>query len=81
MEQDGMDDLWEDAYGLDPNVRDGDGDLDGDGLSNLEEFLLGQDPSRSPPACGCNSGSHTASVWGVFLGLVALIRRCRERAS
>ena len=56
MEQDGMDDLWEAEYGLDPEVRDGEGDLDGDGVSNLEEYLLGQDPATGPAACGCGSG-------------------------
>ena len=39
---DGMQDFWEAANGLDPNdPSDADGDLDGDGLSNLGEFELG----------------------------------------
>jgi len=37
---DGMDDAWETTYGLDPNDNaDAALDLDGDGLSNLDEFL------------------------------------------
>lgn len=32
--------------GLDPNKNDGDEDLDGDGLTNREEYELGTDPTR-----------------------------------
>ena len=64
MEQDGMDDLWEAEYELDPEVRDGEGDLDGDGVSNLEEYLLGQDPATVPAACGCGSRANVVSLWG-----------------
>jgi len=45
---DGMPDWWEELYGLDPLVPTGydgpDGDADGDGLSNYNEFLAGADP-------------------------------------
>ncbi|MDD2762467.1 MAG: Ig-like domain-containing protein [Opitutaceae bacterium] len=44
-DQDGLDDAWESAHGLDPAVNDRDGDLDGDGLSNLREWLLGTQPN------------------------------------
>ncbi len=45
---DGMLDDWEYAYGLHPGLS-GDGalDLDGDGLSNSNEFLLGGSPIRT----------------------------------
>lgn len=36
---DGMDDAWETSRGLDPTVQDHNGDDDGDGYTNLEEFL------------------------------------------
>lgn len=36
---DGMPDAWETANGFDPNVDDSAGDADGDGYTNLEEFL------------------------------------------
>jgi len=36
---DGMDDAWERSRGLDPTVQDHNGDDDGDGYTNLEEFL------------------------------------------
>ena len=39
---DGMPDSWELMFSLDPNdVSDASGDLDGDGISNLQEFLDG----------------------------------------
>lgn len=43
---DGMSDLWELAYGLDPtDASDSEGDPDGDGRSSLDEWLAGSDPS------------------------------------
>ena len=43
---DGMPSVWETAYGLDPNdPSDADGDVDGDGLTNLEEFEQGTAPN------------------------------------
>ncbi len=43
-DQDGMNDLWEAAHGLDTNVNDAALDPDGDGLTNLEEFTAETDP-------------------------------------
>ena len=38
-DHDGMPDDWESAMGLDPNgAADGNGDLDGDGYTNIEEY-------------------------------------------
>jgi hypothetical protein len=45
---DGLPDVWETRYGLDPaNPRDAAEDADGDGISNLAEFRSGTDP-RDP---------------------------------
>ena len=44
-DEDGMPDSWEEQNGLVVGVNDADGDLDGDGLSNRDEFLVGSDPN------------------------------------
>lgn len=44
-DHDGMPDAWELTHGLDPaNPNDGPQDFDGDGYTNLEEFLNSTDP-------------------------------------
>ncbi|MGH8020861.1 MAG: thrombospondin type 3 repeat-containing protein [Opitutaceae bacterium] len=43
---DGMDDAWENTYGLDPNnSADAALDADNDGVTNLAEYLLGTQPN------------------------------------
>lgn len=44
IDDDGMKDAWELAH-FGNLTRDGSGDLDGDGLSDLQEFLRGTDPT------------------------------------
>ena len=45
MDLDGMSDQWELDYGFDPNdPSDAEADKDGDGLTNIEEYLTGSDP-------------------------------------
>ncbi|MFZ9937805.1 MAG: PA14 domain-containing protein [Luteolibacter sp.] len=54
LDDDGLPDEWENDHGLNPEdngrhdpVREGAaGDFDGDGLTNMEEYLLGTDPSK-----------------------------------
>jgi pectate lyase len=44
-DHDGMPDVWEQAHGLDPHdASDASGDADGDGYTNIEEFLNGTNP-------------------------------------
>jgi hypothetical protein len=44
-DRDGMPDAWETAYGFNPNsAADANLDADGDGFTNLQEFLAGTDP-------------------------------------
>ncbi|MDD3180673.1 MAG: Ig-like domain-containing protein [Opitutaceae bacterium] len=46
-DQDGMDDAWEAAHGLNPAVDDRSGDLDGDSLANIQEVILGLQPDKA----------------------------------
>ena len=46
-----MPNWFEQAYGLNPfNASDASNDLDGDGFSNLQEYLAGTDPTNSASA-------------------------------
>ncbi|GIX07428.1 MAG: pectate lyase [Candidatus Poribacteria bacterium] len=45
-DSDGMPDAWEEGFGLDPqDPADGSQDRDGDGYTNIEEYLNGTDPT------------------------------------
>lgn len=47
LDHDGMPDLWEQRFGLDPSdPSDGPKDKDKDGYTNLEEYLNGTDPCQ-----------------------------------
>ncbi|MCB1097362.1 MAG: hypothetical protein KDN22_17455, partial [Verrucomicrobiae bacterium] len=46
-DEDGMPDAYEEAHGLDPDVDDTAGDLDGDGISNFDEFKNGTLPEET----------------------------------
>jgi hypothetical protein len=42
-----MPDSWEELNGLDPLVNDANEDPDGDGYTNLQEYMEGGDPNDS----------------------------------
>ena len=49
---DGIDDDYETEHGLDSNIDDRFSDLDADGLTNVEEYIYGTDPSVFTPDGG-----------------------------
>ena len=67
-DQDGMPTSWEEEWGLDPYQDDANEDPDEDGLSNLQEYQLGSQPTTfdSPSECGCQD-SKSAVLWIVPL--------------
>jgi len=59
---DGMTDAWERANGLDPSdPSDAEGDDDGDGATNLEEFLAGTVPWLASDVFAASASEATAS--------------------
>jgi hypothetical protein len=46
-DNDGMPDAWEVKYGLNPNdPSDANGDINGDGYTNIEKYINGIDPTK-----------------------------------
>ncbi|MDZ7579579.1 MAG: thrombospondin type 3 repeat-containing protein [Deltaproteobacteria bacterium] len=68
---DAMNDGWEIAYGTDPRVDNADDDLDGDGISNLDEFIrqTQSDNQRPNKPLLMEPGDETANV-----ALVSVLR-------
>ena len=64
-DHDGMDDVWEETNGLDRSRNDRDEDLDGDDLTNIEEFLLGLTPNNpDTDGDGLYDGDEQLYGWG-----------------
>ena len=63
-DDDGVPDIWEELYdGLNPIVADGHIDGDGDGLSNLQEYFLGTDPTVNPGDSDMDELSDSAEAY------------------
>lgn len=66
---DGMPDVWETLYGLDPLTDDADQDLDNDGVTNVDEFLADSDPSQAPNNFVPNKPQHLEPYHQAIVGL------------
>ncbi len=71
-DHDAMGDAWEQDHGLDPARDDAAEDLDGDGFSNLDEYLLGTDPNGATGGLSGCRGCTTAPAPGALTVLSAL---------
>ncbi len=71
-DHDAMGDAWEQDHGLDPARDDAAEDLDGDGFSNLDEYLLGTDPNGATGGLSGCKGCTTAPAPGALTVLSAL---------
>ncbi|MBW3000256.1 solute carrier organic anion transporter [Candidatus Woesearchaeota archaeon] len=71
-DMDGMPDKWELKYGLDPNnPDDANQDMDGDGYSNLDEYLDGTDPTD--PNDPLPKKKHTLQIIFLIIGLLLML--------
>lgn len=71
---DGMPDKWERQHGLDPNnAADATTDLNGDGYTNIEDFVNGQDPSA--PARKWETPQTYRDLWSTDPDLKARLER------
>ena len=85
-DNDGMPDGWEVTYGLDPlddgstDINNGPtGNLDGDFLTNLHEYLYGSDPTtvftKGRPICEIELNG-SSFVWTEIYGIRSCLSTC-----
>jgi hypothetical protein len=68
---DGMPDDWETEHGTNPLLPDAQQDPDGDGFSNLDEFIAGTDPQDRLSALKLQWTSDEAEMWLLLFHAVA----------
>ncbi len=82
-DDDRMDDGWETTFWVDITESNGTGDEDGDGLTDLEEFWLGRDPTvkeqTSTRSSGCVPGASAGAAMALALGASLFLRRRSRR--
>ena len=61
-DNDGMPDSWEAANNLNPNVKDHNGDKDGDGYTNIEEYINSIYEGGSPPPPPTNTAPTISNI-------------------
>ncbi len=67
---DGLPDIWENQYGLNPNLNDASGDADGDGYTNLQEYQGLSDPTDATSHPGNDDDADgMPNTWENFYGL------------
>lgn len=66
---DEMPDVWEATYGLNPLADDANQDLDNDGVSNIEEYSAGSDPTQEPGNTAPEKPQHSAPAHQANVGL------------
>jgi protocatechuate 3,4-dioxygenase beta subunit len=81
FDHDSMGDAWEREHGLDPSRDDGAEDPDGDGFSNLEEYLLGTDPNEKSVTDGCGGGCGGSGKEALLLLPLTLLGLGRRRSA
>lgn len=76
-DQDGMPTAWEEEWGLDPYRNDAEEDADGDGLTNLQEYTMGSEPTKADETteCGCENSK---SALLILPSLIWIGRRRRR---
>ena len=84
-DEDGMGDQFEETYGLDlGDPSDAAGDLDEDGLSNLEEFIFGSSPTKHsvrflPPIASVITGTEVSIPGELVLeGRIYILERSTD---
>jgi hypothetical protein len=71
-DSDGMPDGWEYGYGLDPNSPSGNTDTDGDGLTDLEEYISDSNPLIDDHGVEVKEDM-VFSIWHIILGIIFLV--------